>query len=167
MTPDELTSLINRRLMEEATGPGTRPAVFHVKDEKLHGIGVAHLPRGEAHDTSKASLGGGICIVDDREPDRLGPISFDPMRMANLLKGASFIAIDSAALSEKVYNELMDIVAMGNTVLAVQTTAERHSIWRMYVGMHWRGTEILEVVPVKGDPLRTFETVVTAMDRGA
>ena len=89
MTPDELTSLINRRLMEEATGPETRPAVFHVKDEKLHGIGVAHLPRGEAHDTSKAShiynkvtivsdwLDGqpGIPTAAERERQRLAPIT--------------------------------------------------------------------------------------------
>ena len=168
MTRDELIALINQRLMEDATRRETRPAVFQTKDEKLHGFGVAHLPRMEGDDSSKVSLGGGICIIDDRKPERLGPISFDPMRMGNLLIGSDCVAIDSTEeISQKVYNDVMDLVARDKTVLTVLTTEERHGIWRMYVGMHWRGTEILEVVPVKGDRSTTFKMVVTPIDRSS
>src|SRR5438045_9636893 len=143
MTLDELRAFINRRLVEGATGPDTMPGVFPIQDQKFHGIGVAHLPRGEANDSYTATLGPGICIVDDREPGRLGPISFDPLRLSML---------------DEIYNELLDKVAAGATVLAVQTTEERHSSWRMYVGMHWHGTDILEIVPVRDNPSKTFET---------
>ena len=51
------------------------------------------------------------------------------------------------------------------TVLAVLTTEDRHSIWREFIGMHWHGEELFEVVPVKGDPLRTLEAFVTQIDR--
>src|SRR5207248_4948142 len=165
MTLDELRAFINRRLVEGATGPDTMPGVFPIQDQKFDGIGVAHLPRGEANDSYTATLGPGICIVDDREPGRLGPISFDPLRMSMLLRIATFVAIDSAELSDEIYNELLDKVAAGATVLAVQTTEERHSSWRMYVGMHWHGTDILEIVPVRDNPSKKFGTSVTRFER--
>jgi hypothetical protein len=165
MTRDELTALVNRRLLSDGAGPETSPSVFQVKDTKIDGIGVAHVPPGGDHVVNTRRFKAAICTVDDREPGMLGPISFDPMRMAHLLNGATFVSIDSAELSEEVYNELMDIVAMENTVLAVLTTEERHSIWRMYVGMHWHGTEILEIVPVKDDSSRRFKTTVTRFER--
>lgn len=166
MTRDELTELINRRLMEDAPEPDTSAVVIPVEEEKIHGIQVAHFRRNETLETDAVTVHSGICTVDDRETGMLGPISFDPLRTSVLLRGASFVAIDSAPeISEEVYNHILDMAVNDETVLVVLTTEERHSIWRMYIGMHWHGTEILEIVPVKNDPVKTFEMFVTGIDR--
>jgi hypothetical protein len=165
MTRDKLKELIERRLVDNATRPNTSPAVFQIKGEHLRGVGVAHLPRGEAYSPHTPIQSSGICTVDDREPGMQGPISFHPLTMHTLLEGASLIAIDSAEISEEIYNDLLDEVKTGQTILAVLTTEDRHSIWREFIGMHWHGEELFEVVLVKGDPLRTLETFVTRLDR--
>jgi hypothetical protein len=165
MTRDELNDLIERRLVEGAKEGNESPHVFQVRDELLHGIGVARLAHEGDRDRSEPSEGAGIFIVDDREPGMRGPISFDPPTMQMFLQTASRVAIDSAALAPEIYNYFLDRVARGSRILVVLTTEDRHTAWREFLRARWHGNQVFEVVPVKNDPLRTLTTFVTWFDR--
>lgn len=163
MTRDELNALIQRRAINDAGGPGPSVHAFPVSSAHLHGTVVATVP---------PNLGAGapiqhvwIVIIDDRAPFVSGPDSFDRQIMTDLLRSASLVAIDSAEPGADIYSYFMDEVASGKRLLVIQTTEARHEMWREFLRVRWHGSQIAEVVPVKGDPARTLRAFITYFDR--
>jgi hypothetical protein len=104
-------------------------------------------------------------ILDDRAAGVWGPDSFDPTTMEDLLRISSHVAVDSAEPDQDIYDFFMDEVASGKRLLIIQTTEDRHDMWREFLRVRWRGSQILEVVPVKDDPGKTLSAFVTRFDR--
>ena len=82
-----------------------------------------------------------------------------------MLRTASLVAVDSAEPVADLYHYFMDRVASGNRLVVVQTTEERHGVWREFLRSKWRGSQIAEVIPVKNDPTKNARAFVTNFDR--
>lgn len=163
MTREELNTLMQRRLINDAGGPGPSVHAFPVSSAHLHGTTVASVP---PHLSAGAPIQcGWIVIIDDRAPFVSGPRSFNRETMTDLLRSASLVAIDSAEPGADLYHLFMDEVASGKRLLVIQTTEARHEMWREFLRVRWHSNQIAEVVPVKGDPARTLRAFVTYFNR--
>jgi hypothetical protein len=162
MTPRQLNTLITKRLVEAAVASAEPGYAGWFFDGCLRGAGISPFPPGTAPGPLYRA---GIFILDDRAEGMEGPDSFDRAKVDELLLGCSLIALDSAEPGWDIYDYFMDEVASGKLLLIVQTTEVRHQVWRDFLAMHWSGSQIAEVIPVKGDPERQLRAFVTEFNR--
>ncbi|HYL75769.1 MAG TPA: hypothetical protein VEU96_16270 [Bryobacteraceae bacterium] len=164
MTREELNALLVTRT-GEGLGANDPRYVIPIVDGCLHGLAVSAVPPELVSNIPREQRGS-MVIVDDRDPATSGPDSFDSDTMELVLAVASQVAIDSAEPCEKLYQYFMELVSNGKKLLIVQTTPERHGMWREFFRFRWKGAQIAEVVPVRDDPDRVADAFVTRFDEG-
>lgn len=59
------------------------------------------------------------------------------MKLELMLRTALLVALASAEPVADLYHYFMDRVASGTRLVVVQTTEERHGVWREFLRLRW------------------------------
>jgi hypothetical protein len=126
---------------------------------ELHAF-LAGRSKGEPHDISPGELDHlegadghrrGISIVNDRTLGSCGPSAFDGPAFRKMLGSTRLVFLDYAAEPDlQFYGLLTRAVAIGVTVLVIQTTEDRDEVWLEYLITYWVGDSDAMIAPARG-----------------
>ena len=105
-----------------------------------------------------------IVILDDRHPEAAGPGSFDADTLRWLFSDAFQIAVDAAEPCMPIYEYIVEEALKGRRILIIHTIESRRAVWREFVRENSRLSEVLELVPVVGDPEQHVRPSVTRFE---
>jgi hypothetical protein len=161
MTPEKLVTLTTTGLAYGRASPPDLRYVLPIVEGMFQGIAAARLTPDIALNIPRPRNRAWIVIIDDRAPGAVGPSSFDPATMGWLIADTNRVAVDSAAPGQDLCEYFVEEVVSGSRLLVVQTNEDRHAMCREFYQQRWRGSEIVEVVPVLNDPSRKLRAFVT------